>query len=214
MEFLPLAEQTGLIGPLTSYVISAALRQSCEWELEGLQVPVAVNVSERSLLDPRFPTEVESLLERWGAPGDQLQLELTERGLIGDVVTAMDVIERICSLGVRISIDDFGTGYSSLGRLVELPIQELKIDRTFVMDMGGDGPGAAIVRSTIDLGHHLGLEVVAEGVETEEQLRELRTLGCDGAQGFHLLRPLPADEVGAWLHERARALGQRPTEPV
>ncbi len=214
IEFLPLAEQTGLIGPLTTYVISAALRQSCEWALEGLNVPVAVNVSERSLLDPRFPSEVESLLERWGAPGDQLQLELTERGLIGDVVTAMDVIERICSLGVRISVDDFGTGYSSLGRLVELPIQELKIDRSFVMDMGGDGPGAAIVRSTIDLGHHLGLEVVAEGVETEEQLRELRTLGCDGAQGFHLLRPLPADEVGAWLHERARALGSRRTEPV
>ena len=103
-------------------------------------MPVAVNVSERSLLDPRFPSEVESLLERWGAPGDQLQLELTERGLIGDVVTAMDVIERICSLGVRISVDDFGTGYSSLGRLVELPIQELKIDRSFVMDMGGDVP--------------------------------------------------------------------------
>jgi diguanylate cyclase (GGDEF)-like protein len=214
MEFLPLAEQTGLIGPLTTYVISAALRQSREWALEGLHVPVAVNVSERSLLDPRFPAEVESLLERWGVPGEQLQLELTERGLIADVVTAMDVIERLCALGVGISIDDFGTGYSSLGRLVELPIQELKIDRTFVMDMDGDGPGAAIVRSTIDLGHHLGLEVVAEGVETEEQLRELRTLGCDGAQGFHLLRPLPADEVAAWLHQRAQALGPRRAEPV
>jgi diguanylate cyclase (GGDEF)-like protein len=214
MEFLPLAEQTGLIGPLTSYVISAALKQAREWALEGLDVPVAVNVSERSLLDPRFPAEVEGLLERWGVPGEQLQLELTERGLIADVVTAMDVIERLCALGVRISIDDFGTGYSSLGRLVELPIQELKIDRSFVMDMDGDGPGAAIVRSTIDLGHHLGLEVVAEGVETEEQLRELRTLGCDGAQGFHLLRPLPADEVAAWLHERAQALGGRRAEPV
>ncbi len=214
MEFLPLAEQTGLIMPLTTYVISAALRQSREWALEGLDVPVAVNVSERSLLDPRFPAEVESLLERWGMPGEQLQLELTERGLIADVVTAMDVIERLCALGVRISVDDFGTGYSSLGRLVELPIQELKIDRSFVMDMGGDGPGAAIVRSTIDLGHHLGLEVVAEGVETEEQLRELRTLGCDGAQGFHLLRPLPPDEVAAWLHERAQALGGRRAEPV
>jgi diguanylate cyclase (GGDEF)-like protein len=214
MEFLPLAEQTGLIGPLTSYVISAALKQAREWALEGIEVPVAVNVSERSLLDPRFPVEVESLLERWGVPGQQLQLELTERGLIADVVTAMDVIERLCALGVRISIDDFGTGYSSLGRLVELPIQELKIDRTFVMDMDGDGPGAAIVRSTIDLGHHLGLEVVAEGVETEEQLRELRTLGCDGAQGFHLLRPLPADEVAAWLRDRAQALSGRPAEPV
>jgi diguanylate cyclase (GGDEF)-like protein len=214
MEFLPLAEQTGLIAPLTSYVISAALRQSREWALEGIDVPVAVNVSERSLLDPRFPGEVESLLERWGVPGDQLQVELTERGLIGDVVTAMDVIERLCALGVRISVDDFGTGYSSLARLVELPIQELKIDRSFVSDMGEDGPGAAIVRSTIDLGHHLGLDVVAEGVETEEQLRELRTLGCDGAQGFHLLRPLPPDEVGDWLRERTHALGLRRPEPV
>ena len=157
---------------------------------------------------------MESLLERWGVPGEQLQLELTERDLIADVVTAMDVIERLCALGVRISVDDFGTGFSSLGRLVELPIQELKIDRTFVMDMDGDGPGAAIVRSTIDLGHHLGLEVVAEGVETEEQLSELRTLGCDGAQGFHLLRPLPADEVGVWLRERAHKLAPRRAEPV
>jgi diguanylate cyclase (GGDEF)-like protein len=214
MEFLPLAEQTGLIVPLTNYVISAALKQTREWALEGLEVPVAVNVSERSLLDRRFPDDVESLLERWGVPGEQLQLELTERDLIADVVSAMDVIERLCALGVRISVDDFGTGFSSLGRLVELPIQELKIDRTFVMDMDGDGPGAAIVRSTIDLGHHLGLEVVAEGVETEEQLSELRTLGCDGAQGFHLLRPLPADEVGVWLRERANELAPRRAEPV
>ncbi len=139
-------------------------------------------------------------------PGERLQLELTERGLIGDLATATDVIERLRALGVRISVDDFGTGYSSLARLVELPIQELKIDRSFVMDMDGDGPGAAIVRSTIDLGHHLGMEVVAEGVETEAQLRELRTLGCDLAQGYHLLRPLPADEVLAWLREREQAL--------
>ena len=206
MEFLPLAEQSGLITSLTSYVISAALRQSREWSFEGLVVPVAVNVSERSLLEPRFPNEVEGLLERWEVPGERLQLELTERGLIGDLATATDVIERLRALGVRISVDDFGTGYSSLARLVELPIQELKIDRSFVMDMDGDGPGAAIVRSTIDLGHHLGMEVVAEGVETEAQLRELRTLGCDLAQGYHLLRPLPADEVLAWLREREQAL--------
>ena len=213
-EFLPLAEQTGLITALTSYVMSAALRQCREWRDERLDLPVAVNVSERSLLDPRFPVEVESLLERWDLPGDRLQLELTERGLIGDLATAMDVIQRLCVLGVRISVDDFGTGYSSLARLVELPIQELKIDRSFVKEMASSEAAAAIVRSTIDLGHHLGLEVVAEGVETEEQLRELRTLGCDAAQGYHLLRPLPADEVAAWLRERIQAVGPRSIESV
>ena len=143
-----------------------------------------------------------------------LYLEITETSVMHNAERATAVLGELKAMGVRIAIDDFGTGYSSLGRLVELPIQELKIDRSFVTDMDGDGPGAAIVRSTIDLGHHLGLEVVAEGVETEEQLRELRTLGCDGAQGFHLLRPLPADEVGAWLHARAQALGGRPAEPV
>ena len=202
MDFLPLAEQTGLITALTSEVLDQALRQCSDWARAGLDLSVAVNVSERSLLDASFPDEVDALLARHGVPGDRLQLELTERSLIGDLATAMDVIARIHALGVGLSVDDFGTGYSSLSRLLDLPLQELKIDRSFVRDIDGEGPGAAIVRSAIDLGHHLGLEVVAEGVETETTLAELRELGCDAVQGFHLLRPKPADEVTAWLRRR------------
>jgi EAL domain-containing protein (putative c-di-GMP-specific phosphodiesterase class I) len=183
-------------------VLEQALIQCSAWAAEGMDLAVAVNISERSLLDPSFPDEVDALLARHGVPGDRLQLELTERSLIGDLATAMDVIARVHALGVRLSVDDFGTGYSSLSRLVDLPLQELKIDRSFVMDIDGEGPGAAIVRSTIDLGHHLGLEVVAEGVETETTLAELRELGCDAVQGYHLLRPAAADEVTAWLRAR------------
>src|SRR5918995_1026952 len=133
-------------------------------------------------------TGADALLARHGVPGNRLQLELTERSLIGDLATAMDTIARLHGLGVRLSVDDFGTGYSSLSRLLDLPLQELKIDRSFVTDIDDEGPGAAIVRSTMDLGHHLGLEVVAEGVETETTLAELRELGCDAVQGYHLLR--------------------------
>ncbi len=202
MEFLPLAEQTGLITALTTEVLGQALRQCRAWADDGIDLAVAVNVNERSLLDPAFPDEVDALLARHGVPGHRLQLEITERSLIGDLATAMETIARLHGLGVRLSVDDFGTGYSSLSRLLDLPIQELKIDRSFVTDIDGEGPGAAIVRSTIDLGHHLGLEVVAEGVETETTLAELRELGCDAVQGYHLLRPRPAAEVTAWLRER------------
>ena len=203
VEFLPLAEQTGLITSLTSHVLEQALSQCRDWADEGLDLTVAVNVSTRSLLDTAFPDEVEALLSRHGVERDRLQLEITERSLIGDLATAIDVITRLHELGVRLSVDDFGTGYSSLSRLLVLPLQELKIDRSFVMDIDTDGPGAAIVRSTIDMGHHLGLEVVAEGVETESTLVELRELGCDAVQGYHVLRPAPAAEVGLWLRERA-----------
>jgi diguanylate cyclase (GGDEF)-like protein len=212
MDFLPLAEQTGLITGLTSHVLEQALRQCRAWADEGIDLAVAVNVSERSLLDCGFPDEVDALLARHGVPGHRLQLELTERSLIGDVATAMDVIERLHTLGVRLSVDDFGTGYSSLSRLLMLPLHELKIDRSFVTDIDGDGPGAAIVRSAVDLGHHLGLEVVAEGVETETTLAELRELGCDAVQGYHLLRPQPAGEVTEWL--RARDAQRTPPAPA
>ncbi len=152
VEFLPLAEQTGLITALTTEVLEQALRQCRDWGDDGIDIAVAVNVSERSLLDPAFPDEVDALLARHGVPGNRLQLELTERSLIGDLATAMETIARLHGLGVRLSVDDFGTGYSSLSRLLDLPLQELKIDRSFVTDIDDEGPGAAIVRSTIDLG--------------------------------------------------------------
>ena len=205
-EFLPLAERTGLIVPLTSWVLNEALRQCREWADAGIDLPVAVNVNDRSLVDPRFPGHVRELLERWELDGDRLQLELTERSLIGDLRVATDVVERLHDLGVRISVDDFGTGYSSLSRLRDLPINELKIDRSFVTEMAADGRGANIVRSAIDLGHHLGLSVVAEGVESPVTLEELRALGCDAAQGFLLLRPMSADGVTSWLRERSATI--------
>jgi diguanylate cyclase (GGDEF)-like protein len=211
VEFLPLAEQTGLITGLTTYVLEQALRQCRAWGDGGMELTVAVNVSERSLLDPDFPDEVDALLARHGVPGERLQLELTERSLICDLASAMEVIARLHALGVRLSVDDFGTGYSSLSRLLDLPLHELKIDRSFVMDIDGEGPGAAIVRSAVDLGHHLGLEVVAEGVESETTLAELRELGCDAVQGFHLLHPRPAGEVTEWL--RSREAGRQEVRP-
>jgi EAL domain-containing protein (putative c-di-GMP-specific phosphodiesterase class I) len=203
-EFLPLAEHTGLIVPLTTCVLDSALAQCRAWSDAGIDLPVSVNVSERSMLDPTFPDHVAELLARYELDGDRLQLELTERSLIGDLRAANAVVEGLHALGVRLSVDDFGTGYSSLSRLRDLPIHELKIDRSFVTDMDENGQGAAIVRSAIDLGHHLGLEVVAEGVETEETLGELRELGCDAAQGFLLLRPMVADAVTSWLLATAK----------
>jgi diguanylate cyclase (GGDEF)-like protein len=200
-EFLPLAEHTGLIVPLTTWVIDTALAQCRAWREAGIDLPVAVNVSERSLLDPRFPDHVAELLASHELSGERLQLELTERSLIGDLRVASGVVEGLHAIGVNISVDDFGTGYSSLSRLRDLPINELKIDRSFVTDLDEGGQGAAIVRSVIDLGHHLGLEVVAEGVETAQTLGELRELGCDAAQGFVLLRPAAAESVTAWLLE-------------
>ena len=198
-DFLPLAEHTGLIVPLTTWVLDTALAQCRVWSDAGIELPVAVNVSERSLLDPLFPDHVAGLLAAHELGGEWLQLELTERSLIGDLRVAAGVVEGLHAIGVSISVDDFGTGYSSLSRLRDLPINELKIDRSFVTDLDEGGQGAAIVRSVIDLGHHLGLEVVAEGVETAETLGELRELGCDAAQGFVLLRPADADSITPWL---------------
>jgi diguanylate cyclase (GGDEF)-like protein len=210
-EFLPLAEHTGLIVPLTTWVLDTALQQCRAWSDVGIELPVAVNVSERSLVDPDFPDYVAGLLARWELGGERLQLELTERSLIGDLGVANGVVEGLHALGVSISVDDFGTGYSSLSRLRDLPINELKIDRSFVTDLDEDGQGAAIVRSVIDLGHHLGLEVVAEGVETADTLLELRELGCDAAQGYVLLRPMPAEDITRWLLGGDRADGLQST---
>jgi diguanylate cyclase (GGDEF)-like protein len=208
-QFLPLAEQTGLIVPLTSFALDAALGQCRAWADEGLDVQVAVNVSERSLLDCEFPFEVAALLARSALPDDPLQLELTERSLICDLAVAGDVVGRLHELGVRLSVDDFGTGYSSFSRLRDLHIDELKIDRSFVTDMAQDGQGLAIVRSAIDLAHNLGLDVVAEGVERPETLAELRELGCDAAQGFLLGRPVPAEELTARLRSPSQVDPER-----
>jgi diguanylate cyclase (GGDEF)-like protein len=206
--FIPLAQETGLIRPLTRYVLEEAARQAREWQLAGLELAVSVNISARNLLDAEFPDQVERCLTEAGLPPALLELEITETTMLSDGARTTSALERLSGLGIRISIDDFGTGYSSsLASLRRLPISEIKIDRSFVMNMDGCENDAVIVRSTIELGRNLGLSVVAEGVESEQVWSELRRLGCTSAQGYYLTRPVPADELEAWLaareHDRA-----------
>ena len=167
-DFIPLAQQTGLIKPLTMYVVSEALKQSCAWQREGIRLSVAVNLSMRNLLDLEFPGQVGHLLEEWNVDPSLLEFEITESTMLADPIRTKLILEKLSAMGIRLAIDDFGTGYSSLAYLKRLPVDEIKIDRSFVMHMSDDEDNATIVRSTIDLGRNLGLQVVAEGVETEE----------------------------------------------
>ena len=198
-DFIPLAEQTGLIKPLTAWVLDAALGQCRSWRDEGLDLSIAVNLSVRNLLDTHLPDSIGALLQKWELPASALQLEITEGTIVTDQVRALDVLGRLDGMGIGLAIDDFGTGYSSLAYLKDLPVRELKIDRTFVNNMDEDGSDAFIVRSTIDLARNLGLEVVAEGVENAATLEHLAALGCDLAQGYYLSPPLPADGLRDWL---------------
>jgi diguanylate cyclase (GGDEF)-like protein len=201
-DFIPLAQQTGLIKPLTLYVVAEALEQCASWQAEGLTLSVAVNLSMRNLLDLEFPEQIERLLDRWDIDRSLLEFEITESTMIADPMRTRLVLERLSAMGIRLSIDDFGTGYSSLAYLKRLPVNEIKIDRSFVMNMGVNEDDAAIVRSTIDLGRNLDLDVVAEGVETEAVWNELSALGCVSAQGYYLSRPVPPDQLRDWLRER------------
>jgi diguanylate cyclase len=202
-EFIPLAERTGLIHPLTRWVLDAALRQAAAWRRAGHQLSVAVNVSTRSLLDREFPDQVADRLTAWEVPATSLVLEVTESAVMADPVLALEILGRLHALGVGLALCDFGTGYSSMAYLKALPVDELKVDRSFVGQMATSTSDAVIVRSTIDLGHNLGLHVVAEGVENQATWEELAALGCDTAQGYHLGRPMPADELEQWLRVAA-----------
>jgi diguanylate cyclase len=198
-DFVPTAEHTALITPLTLYVLDHALAQCRRWEEQGLRLSVAVNVSVPQLLDLELPGELERLLERHGIGPGRLELEMTETVLMADPARALEVLTRISRLGVTLAIDDFGVGYSSLRYLKELPVDVLKIDRSFVASMTESPEDAMIVRSTIDLGRNLGMKVIAEGVEDQAALEELRALGCHVGQGYHLSHPVPADELTEWL---------------
>jgi diguanylate cyclase (GGDEF)-like protein len=197
--FIPLAEHTGLIRALTSHVLDTALAQSARWRERGLDLGVAVNITGRDLLDLRFPDEVEELLRRHDVEPARLELEITEDTVLTDPARARGVLVRLSELGVRLAIDDFGSGNSSLGYLKRLPVNVLKIDKSFVINMLESDDDAVIVRSTIDLGHNLGLEVVAEGVETDEVRGRLQGLGCDVAQGYWLSRPVPPAAIADLL---------------
>jgi diguanylate cyclase (GGDEF)-like protein len=200
-EFIPLAEHTGLIRPLTAYVLEAAAGQCSAWRRGGggIEMSVAVNLSARILHDRGLPEQIARLLERWSLPPDALEIEITESAIMSDPVRALAVANRLSDLGVGLVIDDFGTGYSSLSYLKQLPVSELKIDKSFVLDMDSSDNDMAIVRSTIVLGHNLGLKVVAEGVETVEVQDRLAALGCDLAQGYLYGRPSPPVELSVRL---------------
>ncbi len=192
--FIPLAEQTGIIKPLTERVLERALAQCESWRAEGLEVTMSVNVSTRSLLDHDLPAMIRGALARVQLPASVLQLEITESRIVADLRRARATLEELRAMGVGIAIDDFGTGFSSLSQLQQLPIDEIKIDRSFVTRMETHRNDAVLVRSIIELGRNLGLRVTAEGVESEAVHDSLRTLGCDFAQGFHVGRPTGAEE--------------------
>jgi diguanylate cyclase (GGDEF)-like protein len=202
VEFLPVVERTGLMRPLTLYVLERALLQARVWHDEGLELTMAVNLSAPNLLDQRLPDDVASLLGKTRMGPRWLQLEVTENIIMADPWRVIGVLDRLRQLGVGLSLDDFGSGTSSLQYLKRLPVDELKIDKSFVLAMEESPADAVIVRCTADLGRQLGLRVVAEGVESAESLRELAAVGCEEAQGFYLQRPLPPDELRAWLDSR------------
>jgi diguanylate cyclase (GGDEF)-like protein len=197
--FIPIAENTGLIGALTLEVLEQSLRTARQLRDEGVPLGVAVNLSVRVLTDLELPRKVAGLLGRWGVPPDALTLEVTETSIMVDPVRTMAVLGLLRDLGVALSIDDFGTGYSSLAYLRRLEANELKIDKSFVFTMTSNSNDAVIVRSTIELGHNLGLRLVAEGVEDAQTWNMLRALGCDVIQGYHLARPMPQEALGPWI---------------
>jgi diguanylate cyclase (GGDEF)-like protein len=196
-EFIQLAEHTELIKPLTREVMQQAFKQCRSWHDAGYDLSIAVNLSVRSLLDLQFPDDVAELLDEHKVRPEWITFEITESTLMADTWRAMAVLKRLSSLGIGLSIDDYGSGYSSLSYVKRLPITEIKIDKSFVMNMDRDENDAVIVRSTIDLGRNLGLKVVAEGVETQEVWKKLAALGCDMAQGNYLSKPVPAEEITA-----------------
>jgi len=198
-EFIPLAERTGLIKRLTRTVLTEAIRQARAWELAGLRVPIAVNLSMRNIHDPQLPQTIAQLLQRWDARPDLLRLEMTETVLAADPERALQTMDSLRAMGVHIALDDFGIGYSSLAYLNRLPLDEIKIDRSFVIGMIDDESSATIVRATVELGHGLGYAVVAEGVENAETRQRLTALGCDAIQGFLVAHPMPADQTAEWI---------------
>ena len=202
-EFICIAEQSGVIRPLTLWVIDQALGQAAAWRRAGMDLRVSVNLSVRSLQDRKLPGQVQKLVDKHFCDPDTVILEITESALMSDPLTARRVMRRLSNMGFQISIDDFGTGYSSLAYLKQLPVDEIKIDRSFVTRMDRDENDAVIVRATIDLAHNLGLKVVAEGVESSDVLDLLEVLGCDTAQGYFIRRPLHPSELASWIESSA-----------
>jgi EAL domain-containing protein (putative c-di-GMP-specific phosphodiesterase class I) len=201
-----MVEKTVLLQPLTHWALNDVLRTWRRWSDDGIRIPVAVNVSPRTLLDQDLPEVVGHLLERWGVPARFLRLELTENFLVADSGRSDAVLNGLSQVGVGLSIDDFGTGFSSLSYLKRLPIEEIKIDRSFVSHMLERVDDFTIVRATVELGRNLGLRVVAEGVQDRETFDRLGDFGCDEAQGFYISKPLEPEEFWSWLSLREMSL--------
>ena len=202
--FIEMAERTGLIKPLTLTILDQTLQQCRLWHDAGHDVNISVNLSAQSLHDPDFDTMIADRIEYWGVSPKLLTLEITESAVMSNPDRAMGLLCRLRDLGITISIDDFGTGYSSLSYLKQLPVSEVKIDRSFVTDVLQDPNSAPIVRSIVELGHNLGLHVVAEGVEDDETMALLHGMGCDLAQGYGVCRPTPAAGLDAWLGKKVK----------
>jgi diguanylate cyclase (GGDEF)-like protein len=209
-EFIPVAERSGLIGLVTTRVLDLSLAAVADWHRQGVDLGVAVNLSTRSLLDADLVDEVSRLLRRHDVPANRLTLEVTESSVMADPARAIGLLHELRALGIRLSVDDFGTGYSSLSYLQSLPVDEVKIDRSFVTDLGARTEDVAIVRAIVDLGRHLGLEVVAEGIEDQPTWDLLSSMGCDLGQGWHHGRPMPAAEFVPWLRARPGDAELRP----
>ena len=199
MEFIPFAEQTGYIRAITKWVLERAIAQCADWRCNGLAMNISINLSARDLMDADLPDQVAALLQLHACAAQWITLEITESAILDDPANAIANLERLHALGCKLAIDDYGTGYSSLAYLRRLPVNELKIDKSFVIGMGGDASDALIVRSTIDLAHNLGLSVVAEGVEDDPTLERLRAMNCDMVQGYLLSRPMGVIETEAWM---------------
>lgn len=199
-EFVPIAEQTGLIAPLSLWALKAALRVCRSNRDQGMEMDIAVNLSVRNLQDPYFPDKINELInEHCGIPS-RLRLEITETAIMADPARALEVLQRLSAMGIKLAIDDFGTGYSSLAHLKQMPVDELKIDKSFVLDMLEDESDEVIVRSIIDLAHNIGISVVAEGVENEALYHKLKEMGCDVVQGYHMSQPVGYEELMSWLN--------------
>jgi diguanylate cyclase (GGDEF)-like protein len=200
-QFISVAEQSGLMLPLTDEILALALAQHRAWAAEGLSLPVAVNVGTACLLDEDFPARVAEQLQRHSVPAAELTVEITESAMVTDPDRATSVLAALRALGVRISIDDFGTGYSSMSYLHTMPLDELKIDRQFTAQIFNTDNGAAIVAAIVQLAHASALEVVVEGIEDERTMLAIAGMGCEIAQGYHVCKPLPAADVPAWVRQ-------------
>jgi len=193
-DFIPLAEQTGNIQKLTSWALDTAIAQVADWKSKGIDIKVAISLSGRDLNNRKLPDEVQQRLTQHGASASQLILEITESAVMEDPKQSMEVLSALNTMGATLSIDDYGTGYSSMSYLKSLPVQEIKIDKSFVLKLSSNKGDEILVRSTIDLGHNLGLKVTAEGVEDRAALDILKSYGCETGQGYHISKPIPAGD--------------------